>query len=68
MRTKTLVVILVLAVGGAVFLWWKEASSGSALGCYTTPVTVLPLSDSGAVRAADCGAPLGLPRFDGQGC
>lgn len=57
MRTKTLVAVLVLAVGGAVFLWWREASDGNALGCFTAPVTAEMLPDSGAVKRIDCTQP-----------
>ncbi|WP_238008385.1 septum formation family protein [Dactylosporangium sp. AC04546] len=57
MRTKILVAVLVLAAGGSVFLWWRDASSGNALGCYTAPVVAELMPDSGAVQAVDCARP-----------
>ncbi|MEV4132005.1 septum formation family protein [Dactylosporangium sp. NPDC049742] len=57
MRTKTLVVVVVLAVAGAVFLWWRETGGVGGLGCYTAPVAAGILPDTGAVQAVGCDEP-----------
>ncbi|MEV8516801.1 septum formation family protein [Dactylosporangium sp. NPDC051484] len=57
MRTKILVAVLVLAVVGAVFLWWRETSTAGTLGCYTAFVKADALPDAGGVQPVGCDQP-----------